>query len=322
MLTHSFFLVLGFAMLLGGGDLLVRGASSLAENFGIPKLVIGLTVVAFGTSAPELTVNILAAVNGNTDLSFGNIIGSNIANIGLVIGVAALVKPLIVEGDIIKREIPMMTLASIMTLITGLDMLLRNEQNTFDRSDGLISLLLFSVFMYYTIRNVFKNRKKEDAFLDQVEKTDKKKNPTIINLILFSAGMFFLVYGGKIAVESAVNIAETLNVPKSIIGLTIVALGTSLPELVTTIIATYRGETDIAIGNVVGSNLFNLLLVNGVCSTITSISIPEKGYIDLLMMTFLSLLLLPLCADRKIKRKEGLMLVICYISFNTYRVLF
>ena len=309
-------------MLLGGGDLLVRGASSLAENFGIPKLVIGLTVVAFGTSAPELTVNILAAVNGNTDLSFGNIIGSNIANIGLVIGVAALVKPLIVEGDIIKREIPMMTLASIMTLITGLDMLLRNEQNTFDRSDGLISLLLFSVFMYYTIRNVFKNRKKEDAFLDQVEKTDKKKNPTIINLILFSAGMFFLVYGGKIAVESAVNIAETLNVPKSIIGLTIVALGTSLPELVTTIIATCRGETDIAIGNVVGSNLFNLLLVNGVCSTITSISIPEKGYIDLLMMTFLSLLLLPLCADRKIKRKEGLMLVICYISFNTYRVLF
>jgi cation:H+ antiporter len=322
MLTHSFFLVLGFAMLLGGGDLLVRGASSLAENFGIPKLVIGLTVVAFGTSAPELTVNILAAVDGNTDLSFGNIIGSNIANIGLVIGVAALVKPLIVEGDIIKREIPMMTLASIMTLITGIDMLLKNEPNTFDRSDGLISLLLFSVFMYYTIRNVFKNRKKEDAFLDQVEKTKKKKHPTILNLILFSVGMFFLVYGGKIAVESAVNIAETLNIPKSIIGLTIVALGTSLPELVTTIIATCRGETDIAIGNVVGSNLFNLLLVNGVCSTITNINIPDRGYIDLLMMIFLSILLLPLCADKKIKRWEGLMLVLFYISFNTYRVLF
>ncbi|MCP3925086.1 MAG: calcium/sodium antiporter [Desulfobacterales bacterium] len=322
MLIHFLILILGFTLLIGGGDLLVRGASVIASNLGIPTLIIGLTVVAFGTSAPELTVNILAAVNGNTGISFGNIIGSNIANIGLVIGVAALVKPLTVKGDIIKREIPVMTLASLMALIAGIDLLLRNSANTFDRSDGLTSLLFFSIFMYYTVRNVFKNRKKEDALLDQVDKPKITKKSTLLSLIFFAAGLVFLIYGGKIAVDSAVKIAEALTVPKSIIGLTIVAIGTSLPELITTVIATYRGETDLAIGSVVGSNIFNLLLVNGACSTITNINVPAYGYFDLIMMTFLSLLLLPLCADKKIDRWEGFMLVSLYFSYNIWRVFF
>ncbi len=326
MFIEFLLLILGFAMLLGGGDLIVRGASVLAKNLGISQLVIGLTVVAFGTSAPELSINILAAVKGNTEISFGNIIGSNIANIGLVIGCAALIKPLTIEGSIITREIPMMTLASILALIAGSDMFLKGSINVFDRSDGLVFLLLFSVFLYYTISSVFRKRE-EDPLIDQIEEFQEKKraDSSLFNLLLLISGMFLLFTGGEVSVNAAVKIAEHLHVPKVIIGLTIVALGTSLPELATSIIATFKGQTDLAIGNVVGSNIFNILLVNGICSTIKPISIPVSGGMtDLYMMTFLSLLLLPMCiTDKgKVVRWEGIVLITLYFSYNTWRVVF
>jgi cation:H+ antiporter len=323
MFINLLILFIGLALLLGGGDLLVRGASALAKSMGVPPLVIGLTVVAFGTSAPELSINLLAVVKDNTDICFGNVIGSSIANIGLIIGVAALIKPLAVQGVIVKREIPMMTLASLLALIAGSDALLRNSPNRFDISDGIILLLIFGVFLYYTVNDVIQKRK-ADSLIQQVEQQQERKsfNQTILNLLIVIAGLALLVFGGKLAVDAAVGIAEAMNIPKAIIGLTIVAIGTSLPELITTVMATWKGHTDIAIGSVVGSNLFNILLVNGVCAVIRPISVPPGGTSDLVMMLFLSLFLLPLCITNKgrIVRWQGAMLLALYLGFSVWRV--
>jgi len=324
MTINLLLLFTGLALLLGGGDLLVRGASALAKRFGIPPLVIGLTVVAFGTSAPELSVNLLAAFQGNTEISFGNIIGSNIANIGLILGISALIKPLAIEGTIITREIPMMVLASFLILVAGMDNLLRNSPNVFDRSDGLIFLLIFCVFLFYTIGDLIRKRH-ADPFIQQVEELSEKKGfkTTGYNIFLFIAGLILLVFGGKLAVDAAVRVAELLNIPRVVIGLTIVAVGTSLPELVTSGVATWKGQTDIAIGNVVGSNIFNLLLVNGLCASLRPIPIPSSGGTqDLFMMLFLSLLLLPFCVTdkKRIVRWEGASLLLMYFVFNIWRI--
>ncbi len=296
----------------------------MAKSFGVPPIVIGLTIVAFGTSAPELSVNLLSAFKGNTDISFGNIIGSNIANIGLIIGISAIIRPLAIEGVIIAREIPMMVLASILTLVAGMDNFLRNSPNFFDRSDGFIFLLIFSVFLFYTIGDVI-NKRKTDPLIKQIEALPGKKifQTTIYNLFLFIAGLILLVFGGKLAVDSAVVVAELLNIPRVIIGLTIIAVGTSLPELVTSGIATLKGQTDIAIGNVVGSNIFNLLFINGLCASLRPIPVPATGgTYDLLMMLFLSLFLLPLCItnQNKIVRWEGILLLSLYLGFSLWRI--
>lgn len=314
----------GLTLLLGGGDLLVRGASALARDFGVSPLIIGLTIVAFGTSTPELSVNLLAVYQGNTEISFGNIIGSNIANIGLILGISAIIRPLAIEGVIITREIPMMVLASTLALITGMDLFFRNAPNTYDRSDGLVFLLLFCVFLFYTIGDVI-HKRKEDPLLQQAKEMHEKKSfkKNIYNLLLFIVGLALLVSGGKIAVDAAVVVAEMLNVPRVIIGLTIIAVGTSLPELVTSGIATWKGQTDIAIGNVVGSNIFNLLFINGICATLRPIPIPSSGGgHDLLMMVFLSLLLMPLCVTdkKKIVRWEGGLLLFLYFGFSSWRI--
>lgn len=318
-------LCFGLALLLGGGDLLVRGASALARSFNVSPLVIGLTIVSFGTSAPELSVNLLAAFQGNSEISFGNIIGSNIANIGLIIGISALLRPLAIEGVIISREIPMMVLASLLALITGMDVLLRGSPDLFDRSDGLVMLLIFCVFLYYTFSEVIRKRK-SDPLLQQAQDIVQQRGAksTMFNLMLFAVGLVLLVYGGKTAVDAAVVLAELFKVPRVIIGLTIIAVGTSLPELATSAIAAWKGQTDIAIGNVVGSNIFNLLLINGLCATVRPIPVPAAGgRQDLLMMMFLALLLLPLSiTDKKrLVRWEGALLLLAYLGFNLWRVL-
>jgi cation:H+ antiporter len=286
--------------------------------------VVGLTVVAFGTSAPELSVNLSAAFQGNSDISFGNIIGSNIANIGLILGISALVRPLAIKGRIITREIPIMLLASVLTLLAGLDTLLRQAPNMFDRTDGLVLLLVFCVFLYTTIGDVLSSRS-GDPFLEEVEGLAPKRSfPRIIaNLTLFAAGLLLLILGGRLAVSGAVGAAELLQIPKAVIGLTIIAVGTSLPELVTSGVATWKGQTDIAIGNVVGSNIFNLLFIAGLSATVTPIPVPAPGgWQDLVMMVFLSLFLLPLCLtdSKRLVRREGALLLALYLGFNVWRV--
>ena len=322
MLLDSFLLVLGLALLLGGGNFLVTGASALARNLGVSPLVIGLTVVAFGTSAPELSINLLGVLQGSGGISFGNIIGSNIANIGLVIGLTALIRPLTIESVIISREIPMMILVSAITLIAGSDFFLRASPDVFDRSDGLVFLMLFGVFMYYMIGDVLKKRRYSLVEEAEAFAGGKGLKNTVLNLGMFTGGLAGLIGGGKLSVDAAVGIAEALAVPQVIIGLTIVAFGTSLPELVTSLVATFQGKTDIAVGNVVGSNIFNLLLVNGLCSSITPIAVPSGGLFDLLMMILLTLFLLPMSItdEKKIVRWEGAVLLALYLGYTFWRV--
>ncbi len=315
-------LVAGFALLLGGGEVLVRGASALASSLGISPLIVGLTVVAFGTSAPELAVNLVAAIKDNGEISFGNIIGSNISNIGLIIGITAIIKPLDIHGSVIRREIPMMLLATLAVLIMGSDFILKNSNVIYDRSDGLLLLLFFSVFLYYTTREVLMG-KNADPFIEQVDTvmSSRKLKSIAHDLFFIAAGLVALVAGGKLSVDSAVNIAQSLHVPEVIIGLTIVAVGTSLPELVTSIIATLRGQTDLAVGNIVGSNIFNLLFVMALSSSVRPINVPLSGNADLYVMTFLSFLLFPLAiSQRKIVRLEGLLLLVIYITYMAWRI--
>ncbi len=324
MLLQLVLLVVGLALVIGGGEALIRGASGLARTLGVSPLVVGLTVVAFGTSAPELTVNVSAAVQGNSDISFGNIIGSNIANIGLIIGISALVRPLVIQGVIIVREIPMMLLASAAALIAGMDQFLRGTAPVFDRAEGLLFLLLFCVFLFYTIGDVIRSRR-SDPLLQQIEVREGggSMRNTLLCIGAMIFGLLLLVSGGDVAVDAAVALAEMLDLPGVIIGFSMVAIGTSLPELVTSLLATLRGQTDIAIGNVVGSNIFNLLLVNGLCATIRPIEIPASGgSADLLMMGLLSLLILPMGVSNRyqIVRWEGGVLLFLYLAYMGWRV--
>ncbi len=321
-MINGLLLLVGLGLLLGGGDLLVRGASALAKNLGVSSLVIGLTVVAFGTSAPELSINMLAALQGNGAISFGNIIGSNIANIALILGVAAVIKPLDIQGSIISREIPMMLLASLAALVMGLDTMLRSQEASFDRADALLLLLLFGVFLYYTLSEVLRTRR-HDPFVEQAAEMRPQSHwqSLAVNSGLVVGGLGALVLGGKLTVDAAVHIAEAMQVPKVVIGLTIIAVGTSLPELVTSIMATWRGQTDLAVGNVVGSNIFNLLFITGLSSAVTPIAIPAGGVADLIIMTLLSLLLLPLAMtnQKKIVRSEGIFLLVAYVGYIVWR---
>ena len=324
MLLSSLLILIGLGCLLFGGDLLVRGASSIAENLGVSPLFIGLTVVAFGTSAPELAVNLLAAAQGNTEISFGNVVGSNIANVGLILGCCAILRPLAVEGTVISREIPMMMLATLATVVLAGDSLLRGEPGRLDLSDGLILLLLFCVFLYYSTGDVLR-KKASDPLMDELKEfvPPTGLRAMIWNFVLVVCGLGLLVAGGKLAVDGAVAVAEALEIPRVIIGLTIIAIGTSLPELVASGVATWRGKTEIAIGNVIGSNIFNLLLVFGVCSTVTPLSVPAVGGLqDLAVMLLLSALLFPLSLSfkQKLVRVEGLVLLTIFFSYLIWRI--
>ena len=311
-------LVIGIALLIAGGDLLVRGASSLAGILGISPLIIGLTIVAFGTSAPELAVNVAAALKGSTDLSFGNIIGSNIANMGLILGIAAVLKPIRVNSAVIVREIPMMLLATAAVLVMGFDFVLRTGPGVFDRSDALLLLLFFCVFIFYNVADALRN-KKPDPYLEESSETAgvKRDRSAWVPIAMTIAGLVLLALAGRLTVNSAAGVARALHFSEAFIGLFLVALGTSLPELVATFIAAARSQSDLAIGNVVGSNIFNLLFIMGITAWIRPVPIPPQGLLDLLAAAVLSLMLLPIAASgrRTITRPEGILLLALYAAF-------
>ncbi|QNN24292.1 calcium/sodium antiporter [Planctomycetales bacterium ZRK34] len=316
-------LVVGLVLLLGGGDVLVRGAVGTASLLGVSTLIIGLTVVAFGTSAPELAVNLFAVYQNNTDVSFGNIIGSNIANVGLILGAAALYRPLDIQPSIVAREIPMMLVATAAVAIMAFDALLFDSTDAIARGDGMILLLLFGAFMFYMLRDALSQRKK-DAYLSEMEaeiKQQEKPASMLVSLALLVAGLCAVTGGGKLTVDAAVNIAQTIGLSQAVIGLTVVAIGTSLPELATSVMAARRGHTDIAMGNVVGSNIFNLLLIMGVTATCRPIPIPDAGHTDLIVMAVLSIALLPIAfiGRNNISRREGALLLAAYVGYLTWR---
>ncbi len=305
--------IIGFVLLTVGADVLVRGASELAENLGISPLIVGLTVVAFGTSAPELAVNIQSAWANQPDIAIGNVVGSNILNILLVLGVAAVIAPLGVHKRLIQLEVPMMIGVSILLLLLVLD-------GTLNRWEGL---LLSCGIVFYIIFSI-KTAREIDAPSDENEKKDGKSGPLhlITQLIFIIVGLGLLVLGSDWLVNGAVVIAKYFGVSELIIGLTIISIGTSLPELATVIIGSLRGEQDLVVGNIVGSNLFNILLVLGFTSLIApgGLAVPHAAIVfDMPVMIAAAVACFPIFfTDYLIERWEGALFLTYYAIYATY----
>ncbi len=318
MLIHTLLLGLGLAALISGGTWLVRGASALAARLGVAPILVGLTVVAFGTSTPELVVNVSAALRGATEIGFGNVVGSNIANTGLLLGLAAIVTPVLIYRTLVIREIPMMILASTATVVLAGGGLFGEASSGFGRGDGLMLLLLFTVFLYYTIGEALQQREDASGSADRdatvSDATIPTERPRFTGLVI--GGVLALIVGGELTVRGAIGVAEGMGIPATIVGLTVVAVGTSLPELATTLTAARKGQGDLAIGNIVGSNIYNLLFIWGLSVAIEPSELPPGGAVDLLVMTGFSLVLLPLVlTQNRLTRVEGILMLLGYSGY-------
>ncbi|MBN2693647.1 calcium/sodium antiporter [bacterium] len=316
MVLNFILLVVGFVILIMSGDKLVDGAVAVANKAKISPLVIGMTIVAFGTSAPELIVNILSAVKGTTDLAVGNIIGSNIINVMIILGVTAIIYPLSVQKNTTWIEVPLSLLAVVMVFVLGNDVLIdRASESVLTRSDGIVLLAFFVVFLYYSF-SIAKDGGDDEVDIPQIK--------TFLAIIFILGGVLGLFLGGKLIVDSAVSIAKDFGMSEKFIGLTIVALGTSLPELVTSVIAATKKNSDIAIGNVVGSNIFNVFMVLGISSIITPIKLTASTNIDILMAIFASSLMFMFIftrdKNRSIDRVEGSIFVLLYAGYLGYLI--
>ncbi len=313
MLLNIIILIAGFIVLIKGADLFVDGASGVAGNFKVSKILIGLTIVAFGTSAPELAVSIKSLLIGSGDIVLGNVIGSNILNILLILGCSALVHPLNVKNNTVKKELPITLMITCAFAVLLSDSLFSNNTNSFPRGDGLVLLLFFGVFMYYLI-SMTRNKVDDEAY---TELPSMKKS-----IVLTLIGLIGIVLGSNFVVESASGLAKLFGISERMISLTIVALGTSLPELVTSVTATKKGEYDIAIGNVVGSNIFNIGVVIGIpISIIGGIGNINFSYVDIAVMIASALLLFLFSLnDHKISRREGSIFLILFIIYYSYVV--
>lgn len=301
------YLMGGVILLFIGAEGLIRGSSNLAIKIGITPLVVGLTVVAFGTSTPELVVSLKAALMGNSSIALGNVIGSNIANIALILGVAALIRPLDVHANVIMREIPIMIGISLLLIILLLDGEL-----------GLIDGIIFVAgIVVYTIVNIILARKEKNPEVDvEFKKGLESKLGVTISIVFMIVGLGLLILGANLFVQSAIAIAKLFHLSDAVIGLTIVAVGTSIPELITSIVAAYKKEADIAIGNVVGSNIFNILSILGITAIIIPISSAGISYVDLGIMLIAAIVLFPLSRTGfSITRWEGAILLAGYVVY-------
>ena len=310
------FLFGGMALIIFSANWLVDGASSIAKKFGISDLVIGLTIVAFGTSAPELTVNVFSALQGSTDIAIGNVLGSNIANIFLILGIAALIYPLSVQKNTTWKEIPLSLLAAIVLGIVANDQLIdQNPQGSdISRTDGMVLLAFFLIFLVYTFE-IVNNQPETDEGV--------KPMPLWKGIALVLTGLLGLYFGGKYLVEGASNIAKEFGLSERIIGLTIVAVGTSLPELATSVVAAFKKKADIAIGNVVGSNIFNIFFILGLTAVIEPLPFNPASNIDVLVTIFASLLLFITTftlGRRSVDRIEGGVFILIYIGYIVYSI--
>lgn len=318
MLTYVLF-VTGFFFLIKGADLLVDGASSIARKLQISDIVIGLTIVSFGTSMPELIVNIFASFQGNTGIAIGNILGSNIANILLILGVSAMIYPLATKKNTVWKEIPFSFLAAFVLGVMANDFFFDGlSSSTLTRGDGLIFLSFFVIFLYYVFGI------SEPATIEVEREPSLRETTLLRSCISVTFGFVGLTLGGKWIVDGAVEIAKGFDVSQSLIGLTIVAIGTSLPELATSATAAYKKQADIAIGNVVGSNIFNIFWILGLSALIHPLPFSEANKIDILMTLLASAILFSLMFIGKkhvIKRWQGAFMVTLYIAYITFSVI-
>lgn len=304
------FLLLFFGLLLlfVGGELLVRGSSSLAISIGLTPLVVGLTVVAFGTSSPELVVSIQAALKGNSAISIGNVVGSNIANIALILGLSAVIRPVTVQSTAVLREIPFMIFVSLIFSILVF----------FRHIAFLAGFLFISLLILYIIFSIYNSKK--GASQEMIEPI-KTKYSILISTLFVILGLIGLAFGSDLFIEGSVKLARILGASEFLIGLTVVAVGTSLPELVTSIVASVKKESDILVGNIVGSNIFNILAIIGIAAMITTINLSQTNMIDLLVMMFFSVIIFPMSILNKlISRREGVLLLIGYLVYIIYLV--
>lgn len=315
MITYILFVV-GFIILIKGADLLVDGSSSIAHKFHISNLVIGLTLVSFGTSAPELIVNIVASLEGKQDIAIGNILGSNIANTLLILGVSALIYPLAVHKSTVWKEIPFSVLAVLVLGFLVNDVIFGGEDTALlSRNDGLVLLALFIIFMYYTFSIAKEHHEQSDI--------DIKELSNLKSTIYIILGILGLGLGGPMIVDGAVKISKNIGMSESFMGLTIIALGTSLPELATSAVAAYKKNSDIAIGNVVGSNIFNILWILGISSIIKPLTFNSSNIVDLYMVVFVSIVLfLSIFVGKRhsIGRLEGFLFLLIYAAYIIYLV--
>ena len=311
-------LLLGFLLLIKGADAFVDGSSSVAKILKIPTIIIGLTVVAFGTSMPEFSVSLTAAMKGSNDLAVSNVLGSNIFNLLVVLGACSLIQPVQAKSSLLKKEFPFSIFIAVILLLLDSDFsiskVLEGEGTlTLGRLGGILFLILFAVFLYATVKTALRSR---DEMVDEEEYKVMSPVKSALYIIIGLAG---IIWGGDLVVDSACSIAETFGLSQTFIGLTIVAVGTSLPELVTSMVAAGKGENDLAVGNVVGSNIFNILLILGASATIKPIALDITAVYDTLILIVASLIVY-LCAlsKREIKKGEGAIFLLCYLVFFVY----
>ena len=302
-------LAVGLVMIYYGANWLINGSVAIAKKLNISHLIIGLTIVAFGTSTPELTVSLSAALNGYNDVTIGNVVGSNIANIGLILGIAAILTPLVVSKTTIRREVPIMIIVSILVIPLSLD-------NVISQMEGMAMIagvVLFTVFSY----KQSKKEKKTDLPLETI--TEEKVVSFKKSIFFIAIGSVFLIVSSFITVDNAVIIAESFGVPNLIIGITLLAVGTSLPELITTVMAIKKGHVDLSVGNIIGSNIFNVLAIAGVSATITGIVVNPEIIRDYVIMIVFSLGLIPIMrSGLSISKYEGVLLLGGYIAYAVF----
>ena len=320
MLKSVIFLLAGFLLLVKGADWFVEGASSIARRLRIPSLIIGLTIVAFGTSAPELAVSITAAVKGSNDIAIGNVVGSNMFNLLVVIGMSALICPLSVKPSMIKKDYPLSIAATLLLNVLIMDHLFtKSSRMVLGRLDGILLLMGFSVFMYLTVKDALKSRADNLCIQEAETAIGYSMGKSILISLVGLAG---IIIGGDMTVNGAKEIARAFGLSESLIGLTIVAVGTSLPELVTSIVAAKKGESDIALGNVVGSNMFNVFLILGLSSTILPMNVTKTYMYDVGLLTIVSILVyIPILLRKKIGRIMGAIMTCSYIAYTAYLIM-
>lgn len=305
LLFQILLLAAGFALLIKGADWFVDGSSSIASRFGIPQLVIGLTIVAMGTSSPEAAVSITAAFSGNADITVGNIVGSNILNILIILGLSAAIVPIAVAKSTIRYEIPFMVLVTGLLLLLGLD-------GTIGLVDGIIFIVIFAAYLAYLFIMAKKDMDKDGGNEESVKQLALPK--AIIFVII---GLAMIVFGSNVTVDAASKIAEMFGMDERFIGLTVVALGTSLPELFTSVSAARKGNADIAIGNIVGSNIFNILFICGISALIIPIPFAQNFVFDVIIAIAAAVLLGVCCiiGKSRLRRWSGILMLVCYAAY-------
>ena len=316
-------IVFGLTLLVVGGGLLVAGASQLAARLGVSPMIVGLTIVGFGTSAPELVVNVIGAIRGETALAFGNVIGSNISNLGLVLGAAAVLQSIEIQGSVIRREVPLLLLVTTIMTVMALDAVLEGGHARIGVSDAVVLLLLFTLFIYITLQDVVLS-KKDDALLTEIQ-----ESPLVItdsgsryHWAYIVGGLALLFVGGEMTVRYSVAFATVLGVSTTLVGLFVVAIGTSLPELMTSVIAAWRKESDLALGNILGSNVFNSLMVLPASALAGGVAVPQGGVHDLVVSWLFAAALIPifLIGRARLGRTSGIMLLLAYALYAVMRV--